>query len=202
MDFELISGPGSPARQPLRELEFFFINRKRQWQLWLSQPPFVLAAAVFGVVVFELFVARLLTSPAPRIEWPGRFFATAAAIFVVQGALVLIASQIGDLFDKKGSPLVALTLLSVGLVPLLLFLPATVAIRMAGGSPALSMLVLILLVARVLSFWREALEATFKFSRFQSAAVLYSAFSLAIGLLIFIVYVFLAAQLSGVLSGL
>jgi hypothetical protein len=74
-------------------------------------------------------------------------------------------------FGKKGLWFILLTFFHLGLAPLFLFLPLTLILWSAGVFAGIRLVVLLILVGKVLSNWKEVVQSTYKLTPLQITAV-------------------------------
>lgn len=169
----------------LGQFESYLINRRRQLQDWEASPPVSLGWAVFVLVSLEWTMARaLFDSDAFSLFLAGKFLGQ--AILIGAGAFLFskIAMEFSSLFGKSVKTQSLVPILLIGLAPLLLYLPLAALIWTIGANPIFLDLILIVLLLRVLSNWRESTEICYEFSRWQSAL----AASAGVGLAVFIAF--------------
>jgi len=167
-------------------LKGYLSHRRRFLQDQEGNPPVKLGWAIFFLVVVELVLARRLYHDIGLgIRIVSDLVGTALLLLFFQALLVKITSEVGTFFQKKGSGKTTWTFFSIGLFPLLLFLPLTLLFWIGDFSPLLRLILFLFLLMRVLSNWRESIEITFEFNRLQSTLVIYSmvVFFLFIGVL-------------------
>lgn len=157
-------------------------NAKRQLQFWRSHPPHALGLLITFLVAAEVTVALRFTSG----RGAGRsLFSEIAGQWVLISAasayVAFTAHRIGALFSKKGSRLATWTLLNLSTLPLLLFLPGILAIRALDLPGIITLAWGLVLVAKVLSQWREAVQISYRLTLLQSYLI-----GLALGGLLYV----------------
>lgn len=202
VDFELLSESPRPTNA-LELLERLLTNRRRQWQLWMENPPHFLGICLLLTVALELAVSvRLFHNQGAGPAFIGQFLGALSLLLLGEVLVLLIASKGGEFVGKKGNFFHGMTFLNLSLTPLLLYLPITLACWLVGGEtlPTLRGLALFMLTLKVLSNWKEAVEATYKLSKVQSAIVMYVVFGLTAFVIVLFMYVAFINTVAGVLS--
>lgn len=199
MEFEVLSDhPKSLSL--MEEAERFLTNRKATVLRWVKTPPTRLAVAVFFLVVTELSLGTLLMGGKGLFRaFVPQFFVFATLILLVEILLAAIAAQAAEIFKTTGSTGHLLTFFNVGLTPLLLLLPVTMLTWTSRAGVGARMFLMALLLVKVVGNWRESLELVYKFSKMQSAIVMYAASSVAFLLLMLAGYAVLFNRFASLL---
>jgi hypothetical protein len=189
MDFELLSEkPRKPSL--IEDFERLLVNRKWSWARWTQKPPQGLALIILVAVALELTVSsRLLSGNGVSFSLMGGFGGTLLIVTLIELGMALIATQAAEIFGSKGRSGHVLTFFNLSLTPLLLVLPVTVVTYISGRLAVIRLMLYFLLVVKVLSNWREAIELVYKFTKMQSAIVMYVASGIACVTLVAMAYI-------------
>lgn len=200
MDFEILSENPRPANI-IDELERLIAKRKWIWSRWTQKPPQLLAIAVLFAVALELTLsARLVENGGVSMTLLKGFGETLLIVAGVELGLAIITAQAAEIFGKSGKTGALLTFFNLSLTPLLLILPVTVVTYISGRLAAIRLLLYFILLVKVLGNWRDAMELVYKFSKMQSAIVMYVGSAVAFILLIVAAYVALFNHIVNALS--
>lgn len=185
----------------MEEFKKLFNHRRRQLQDWDSAPPHKLGFLILGLVALELVIARLLFHG--QGLWahliPG-FISTAIIILLFEGILLKTTAEFAQFFKKKGDWKTTFTFFNLGLFPMLLFLPITLAVWVCGGPQILRVLVFLFFALKVLSNWRESIEITHEFTRLQSTILMSSVIGIGSLLVVLLFYISLIGVVADFLS--
>ncbi len=121
---------------------------------------------------------------------------TAGVILLIESALAVLVAQASELFGAEGKITALFAFFNLGLTPLLLIAPISLTLFAADASPSIRLLVLMALLAKVMLNWREAIEITYKFTKAQSAIVIYVASLLTFVALALAGYILLVRRLA------
>lgn len=161
------------------QLEEFINKGQSVFKEWKNKPPHILGLIVSFAVALELVITNQLFH-----GWGGtRLFISLLInrFILILGAtalMVLLTHRTAGLFGKKGKRLVAFTLLTLSLLPFLLYLPISFLVWSMGGSEGLAGILLLVFILKVLADWRSALQLTYRLTPLQSILVLSAAGSL------------------------
>jgi len=149
-------------------------DRRKQLQDWEAAPPHSFGWMIFGMLVLELTLSRrLFFQLGIGVPALSQAMGTALLLILVQGLLTKAAADASLYFHKKGSWKTMFTFLNIGLFPMLLFLPLTLAGWAMGWGGAFRLVLFLLLALKVFANWRETLEITYEFNKLQSVIILY-----------------------------
>lgn len=203
MDLHLVSNQPPAPPTLLDSLERLLNTKRRQYlQNHLSNPPHALGYFIFAVVVLEMVLARRLAHGLSL--HPGlfpQFIGTALVFLVLEWAFVSVAHTVSHVFNKKGRTWTVLTFFHLGLTPLLLFLPISLLCSFFMGGEGIRQVAFLILLFKSLAHWREAVDVAFKFTRIQSAIVLYATTGLAFSLALIVFYGVLVNKLFETMLG-
>lgn len=199
MDFEILS---EQTRRPslFDVFERYLTNRKLALQSWVKNPPHALGWGIFLLVALELVAGnRLLKQTGIGSDAVRQFIALGGTILIVEFLLAVVAAQAAEIFKTTGATFNLITLFNIGLSPLLLLLPVTLLTWLSGAAEGARFFLVILFLVKVVGNWRESLELVYKFTRMQSALVLYAASAIGIFVLLLAGYALLFNKLAHVL---
>jgi hypothetical protein len=150
----------------------FLNNTRASIEEWRKDPPHTLGLGILVATAFELVLAQRLFHGIglSRSALP-QFMNTLVFLAVLEVGFLLVCHRMASLFGKKGSWFTSLTFFHLGLAPLLLFLPLTLILWSAGVSAGIRLVVLLILVGKVLSNWKEVVQSTYKLTPLQITAV-------------------------------
>ncbi len=199
MDFEVLSD--NPRSLSLwEEFEKLLSNKKAALKNWARVPPHRLGWTIFFLVVFELTLgSRMLRQRGLDLSIFGQFTAYAVMLLLIAMTLAVIAAQAAEIFKAHGQTTHLITFFNLGLAPLLLLLPVTLISWTSQAGAGVRLFLIILLIMKVVGNWRDALELTYKFTKMQSAIVLYAASSVGFVLLLLAGYALLFSKLASFL---
>ncbi len=197
MEFEILHHPDAP-NNPFDALKRYLQNPRKEMQGWGENPPVLLGVLVLFLVGLELALGqRVASGKGGGTGFYAQLGITTGLLMLLELIVIGAASSVAGLFEKTGKPLVAFTYLNLELLPFLIFLPITIFSSAVGWPDTVRGLVLVCLVIRVFSRWREVLQLVFRLTRLQTFGALYGAVT-AVGTL-FAAFLYLAA-LGGILS--
>jgi hypothetical protein len=200
MDFEILDDDQRPVGI-LNGIRKFILGSRRQMQEWGDRAPYLAAATVFGLVVVEWVLSQRLSHGMGRgMSALNQALAAAVFIFLSEFMVVGAAGAIASLTGKSGNRSAALAYLSLGLSPLLLLIPVTLMCEAGNAPPLLRSLVILLLVLKVLAYWRDAIETVYKLNRLQSAAAFYASAGAIVGIGLLVIYAGIIAKVASALS--
>lgn len=199
MDFEVLSD--NPRSLTLwEELERLLTNRKVALKQWARVPPHGLGWLIFALVVVELTIgSRLVSQRGIDSSIIGQLCGVALGIMLIAMTMAVIASQAAEIFKTHGSTTHLITFFNLGLTPLLLLLPVTLVGWTSQAGDAVRLFLIILLLVKVVGNWRAALELVYKFTRMQSAIVLYASSSICFVVLLLAGYAIFFNKLASLL---
>jgi hypothetical protein len=175
MEFELLHLPDLPGG-PLEGLRRYLTNPRRQMQAWGDRAPASPGFLVVGLVALEFAVAhRLAHGGGLGPDLVAQTGLIIGVLLLATLAALTAGATVASLLEKPGRPWTAFCFLTLGLSPLLLWLPFSMLSEAMGWNPAAGMIVMIALAARVAVGWRDALQAAFKLSRLQTVLAGYGA---------------------------
>jgi len=151
----------------------YISERKKVLKMWRSHPPHSIGICVLMGVCLEIQLAKRVffdMGPGPSIF--GDFFGILIFIFAAQLFVGYTGHRVAYIFNKRGKFSTVLTFFNLDLLPLLLYLPATLLIMAGNNSGGLRFLILLLLVFKVFTNWKDSLEINYSLTRWQSALIM------------------------------
>lgn len=200
MEFEVLHHPEGPA-SPLEAMRRYLANPRRQMQAWGDRLPGSLALMVFLLVVVELTLAyRVLAGlgSGPSVYPQAMIFAV--GLLLGEALVIAAASSVAGLMEKAGKPWTAWAYMNLDLAPLLLWLPVVVLTEALDWSGVIRLVVLILILTRIASRWRDVIQSAFNLSRLQTFIVFYGAVTGAGALVLMLLYAAIFGQVLSVLT--
>lgn len=152
--------------------ESFLSARRRQLQDWEAGPPTALGWGIFGLVVFEIVLARRLFHEAGlSVVIVGQILGTALMLAGLAYGFARFALAYARTHDRTGSFGTLFTMMNLGTAPFLLFLPFTLLAYLAGDTGVVRFAFFLVLAFKTIGNWREAAEVVFELSRFQGVRI-------------------------------
>jgi hypothetical protein len=179
------------ATLPHHPLEKWLTNRRRAFEEWRQTPPYGLGLAVLLLVAFEFVLAyRLAHGLRLDASVAGSAATTAVFIMAIEAGVLLISNSVSSMFGKKGHVLPAFVGFNVALMPMFLFLPFALYSWAAGGGAVARVVVLLIIVFKILSDWKEIVRSTYKLSGIQT--YLLGGVLGGVGYMLFIIFLILS----------
>ncbi len=149
-------------------IEKWLLSRRKALEEWKRVPPHGLGLAILLAVSIEFVLAyRLYHGVRLNASAISSTVNTMIFIAAIEMGTLLITNSVASLFNKRGRILTSFTSMNVSLLPLLLFLPATFFFWAVGGGAVARLLVLLVLIMKVLSDWKEVVRVNYLLSGIQ-----------------------------------